>query len=521
MNLTRMIPSAICLGLVCLLPAGTALAGAGDLTEAETRFTTTDCNDLTNADQVYTMGVARSAEQDFIARYTLNLGEFSATPAVPIVGGPGTAFGRSGGLNSREVEYDVDVTGVFTAGTTTLTLPAPAVRFPGGSEAGTTMTITIDLRDASGPIDLCGVKTRNLAVLANGCAVGGVNNAPTAVDDSVSTNPDVALTIDVLSNDSDPDGDSLTVGSVTQPPNGSVMINLGAQGVTYTPASNFTGTDSFSYTVSDNNGGTDTATVTVTVADVNTVLVANFMNGNSTALNSRVYLWNPSASAGKVTVRVFTLPLKDGTAQELTTTPLDLGTLEAKSALNINLAEDILTPLGISLPYTDNAGNLTLEFTIGEENVQGVAQVFSSSIAFGTYPLQEITSTLNASPTVLVANFMNGNNSFLNSRAYLWNPSDSSGKITARAYTLPRSGASTLLGVVDLGLLEAKSARNIKIAEDILSALGLPLPYVADGGNLTVEFTVEAKSVQGVAQVFSSNLAFGTYPLSHSVAMME
>ena len=104
MNLTRMIPSAICLGLVCLLPAGTALAGAGDLTEAETRFTTTDCNDLTNADQVYTMGVARSAEQDFIARYTLNLGEFSATPAVPIVGGPGTAALRSGGLNSREVE---------------------------------------------------------------------------------------------------------------------------------------------------------------------------------------------------------------------------------------------------------------------------------------------------------------------------------------------------------------------------------------------------------------------------------
>jgi len=513
MNLTRMITFAICLGLVCLLLAGTALAGEGDLTEAETRFTTTDCNtNLTNADQVYTMGVTRGAEQDFIARYRLNLGEFGETPAVPIIGGPGTATGRSGGLNSREVQYDVDVTGVFTAGTTTLTLPAPVVRFPNGSQAGTTMTITIDLRDAAGPVDLCGVKTQNLAVLANGCAVGGVNNAPTAVDDSVSTNPDVALTIDVLSNDSDPDGDSLTVESVTQPPNGSVMIDPGAKGVTYTPASNFTGTDSFSYTVTDRKGGIDTATVTVTVHPP-TVLVANFMNGNSTALNSRVYLWNPSANAGNVTVRVFTLPLKDGTAQELTATPLDLGTLEAKSALNINLAEDILTPLGISLPYTDNAGNLTLEFTIGEENVQGVAQVFSSSIAFGTYPLQEITSTLNASPTVLVANFMNGNNSFLNSRAYLWNPSDSSGKITARAYTLPRSGASTLLGVVDLGLLEAKSARNIKIAEDILSALGLPLPYMADGGNLTVEFTVEAKSVQGVAQVFSSNLAFGTYPM--------
>ena len=39
-----------------------------------------------------------------------------------------------------------------------------------------------------------------------------------------------------------------------------------------------------------------------------TLLVANFMNGNNGAFNSRVYLWNPSASAGQVTVRVFTLP---------------------------------------------------------------------------------------------------------------------------------------------------------------------------------------------------------------------
>ena len=57
------------------------------------------------------------------------------------------------------------------------------------------------------------------------------------------------------------------------------------------------------------------------------------------------------------------------------------------------LAEDILTPLGITLPYKDDGGNLTLELTIGAANVRGVAQVFSSSFAFGTYLLQEIQST--------------------------------------------------------------------------------------------------------------------------------
>ena len=114
------------------------------------------------------------------------------------------------------------------------------------------------------------------------------------------------------------------------------------------------------------------------------------MNGNDAALNSRVYLWNPSLSAGSVTVRVFTLPLTAGVAQELTTAPLDLGTLGAESARNLKLVEDILTPLGIPTPYVTDGGNLTLEFTIQAADVRGAAQVFSSSFAFGTVPLQVI-----------------------------------------------------------------------------------------------------------------------------------
>ena len=89
-------------------------------------------------------------------------------------------------------------------------------------------------------------------------------------------------------------------------------------------------------------------------------------------------------------MRVFTLPLSGGLAQELTTTPLALGTLASKSAVNLKLAEDILTPLGITPPYTTDGGNLTLEFTIQAADVRGAAQVFSSSFAFGTYTLSEV-----------------------------------------------------------------------------------------------------------------------------------
>ena len=246
-----------------------------------------------------------------------------------------------------------------------------------------------------------------------------------------------------------------------------------------------------------------------------TVLASNFMNGNDAAFNSSVYLFNPSQSPGDVSVRVFTLPLRGLTAQELTTTPLELGTLGARSALNIKLAEDILTPLQILQPYTTDGGNLTLEFTIQAADVRGAAQVFSSDFAFGTYPLQEVPATSTGSPTVLAANFINGNNTTLNSRIYLFNPSQGAGDITVRVFTLPlRTGIAQELGTpLNLGSLGARSAVNIKVVEDILMPLGITTPYTTDGGNLTLEFTIQAADVRGAAQVFSSDFAFGTYPL--------
>ncbi len=254
-----------------------------------------------------------------------------------------------------------------------------------------------------------------------------------------------------------------------------------------------------------------------------TVLLAHFANGNNSVFNSRFYLFNPSRKTGRVTVRVFTLPLKGGLARELTTTPLVLDSLGPKSGLNIRL-EDILDDLLIPKPYTIDAGNLTLEFTILAPAVRGAAQVFNNSLtlALGTYPLQEITVTSSASPTVLVANFMNGNTDFFKSRVYLWNPSLSAGNVSVRVFTLEPTGFSTLLGMVDLGNLESRSALNLKVAEDILALVpGISLPYTIDAGNLTLEFTIEAAGVRGAAQVFDNalTLAFGTYPLQELPAI--
>ncbi len=104
------------------------------------------------------------------------------------------------------------------------------------------------------------------------------NHPPTAGDDAASTGENVAADIDVLANDSDPDGDALHVNSATDPAHGTT-VNHGTH-VTYTPDVGFTGTDTFDYTAGDGKGGTDTATVTVTVApDQNGPSGVGILNG--------------------------------------------------------------------------------------------------------------------------------------------------------------------------------------------------------------------------------------------------
>lgn len=92
-----------------------------------------------------------------------------------------------------------------------------------------------------------------------------VNHRPDAVDDSASTDFETPVTVGVLANDSDPDGDLLTITSATSP-DGSVTVNADGT-LTFTPADGFEGEARVTYTVSDGMGGTDTATLTVLVGE--------------------------------------------------------------------------------------------------------------------------------------------------------------------------------------------------------------------------------------------------------------
>ncbi len=89
-----------------------------------------------------------------------------------------------------------------------------------------------------------------------------VNGQPTAVDDTVTTGVGTPISIDVLANDIDPNGDMLTVLSVSQLVGGTASINADGT-VTFTPDEDRREPATFTYTISDGNGGMSSASVTV------------------------------------------------------------------------------------------------------------------------------------------------------------------------------------------------------------------------------------------------------------------
>ncbi|MDJ0729726.1 MAG: G8 domain-containing protein [Crocosphaera sp.] len=111
------------------------------------------------------------------------------------------------------------------------------------------------------------------------------NNSPIALNDTAQVNENESVVIDVLANDSDPDGDFIFVSNINQPSHGQVLDN-GNGTLTYTPNTNFSGSDSFVYTVADLNGQTDTATVNLKVDAVDNPSPTNILSFNDYIIES-------------------------------------------------------------------------------------------------------------------------------------------------------------------------------------------------------------------------------------------
>ncbi|UOA14612.1 MULTISPECIES: Hint domain-containing protein [Sulfitobacter] len=150
---------------------------------------------------------------------------------------------------------------------------------------------------------------------------GGGNDAPVAEDDMLEIDEDTSGTVDVLGNDTDANGDTLTI-TMASCPVGDVVINDDGT-LTFTPNADFNGDTTITYTVDDGNGGTDTGTVNVTVNPVNDAPVANDDTASTTGTDAVVIpvLENDTDVDGDV------LSVADASSDDGTVTINDDGTI--------------------------------------------------------------------------------------------------------------------------------------------------------------------------------------------------
>ena len=165
--------------------------------------------------------------------------------------------------NDSDIDGDTLVITAATADRGSASVVDNKIQYTPAANTNGTAIINYTISDGNG-----GTTTTNLTI-----TIIPVNDAPIANADSATIDEDAApILINVLANDSDVDGDSLTI-SAASANIGSVSV-VGNQ-IQYTPAADDNGLATVTYTVSDNNGGTSTATLTITITPVNDAPIAN------------------------------------------------------------------------------------------------------------------------------------------------------------------------------------------------------------------------------------------------------
>lgn len=228
---------------------------------------------LSGADVVFTPDADFTGEGSF--DYTLDDGTVTATVTVTVdIGGANDAPVAVDDVATTAEDTPIDIMNLLANDTDAdgqvLTIDS-ATAVTGGtvSRAGDTVTFT-PTADSHGTASFTYVVTDGVATDTGTVTVTvtSVNDAPVAADDTDTIDEDTPKTFTTLTgNDSDVDGDTLTVTDVANANNGTVQLN-GGQPI-FTPTADFSGAASFEYTVSDGNGGTDTGLVEITVAPIN------------------------------------------------------------------------------------------------------------------------------------------------------------------------------------------------------------------------------------------------------------
>ncbi len=171
-------------------------------------------------------------------------------------------------LNDIDVDGDtVSLNGFTEALNGTVTQEGDSLRYEPNDNFYGSDSFTYEISDGNG-----GIATATVNITIN-----PINDLPIATNDNVVVDEDATVLIEVLINDTDIDGDTLSISQFTQGLNGTVVQE--GDSIRYTPKNNFHGTDCFTYEIGDGNGGITTATVNITIDPVNDLPIATSDNG--------------------------------------------------------------------------------------------------------------------------------------------------------------------------------------------------------------------------------------------------
>ncbi len=349
----------------------------------------------------------------------------------------------------NDTDVDGDALTVTTAsspnGTVTINGNGTLNFTPTANFSGAT-TIGYAISDGRG-----GTTTGSVAV-----TVTAVNDAPVAVNDTATTTEDVALNnINVLGNDTDVDGDALTVTTASSP-NGTVTIN-GNGTLNFTPTAYFRGATTISYTISDGRGGTSTASVAMTVTAMNRAPVAannSATTTEDTAVNNINVLGNDTDVDGD-TLTVTTASSPNGTV-----------TINGDGTLNFTPAANFNGATAISYAISDGRGGTataSVAVTVTAVNDAPVA-VNDTATATEDIALNNINVLGNDSDvdgdtlTVTTASSPNGTVTINGDGTLNFTPSANFTGPTTISYTLSDGNGSTASGTVAVTVTAANDA---------------------------------------------------------------